>query len=233
VVTVAPATTMVGGLCARARAASQGHIRVGAVGVQRAAHQGSKGQHQARKGELVYASTDTSVVNVDDLKAIVVAVEYLVDTVNRVDIDAARVPMRFLGDGPKATNLTRTATLETNPAAIGVKIHVEYGAVALNAGGRIDGKNLLDHQKVPPATPPVKLPVPTIARPVADSVDLKTPRIAMLNSPEAARYTPVVVSAEKFSDGAPTEPLFKLILEEPARTVFALNKLTESQTSVA
>ncbi len=55
----------------------------------------------------------------------------------------------------------------------------------------------------------------------------------MLNSPEAARYTPVVVSAEKFKDGEPTEPLFKLTVDEPAKIVLALNKLTESQTRVA
>jgi hypothetical protein len=72
-----------------------------------------------------------------------------------------------------------------------------------------------------------------MARPDADSVDRNTPRIAILNSPEAARYTPVVVSDEKFKDGEPTEPLFKLMVEEPARMVLALYRFTESHTSVA
>jgi hypothetical protein len=81
--------------------------------------------------------------------------------------------------------------------------------------------------------PPVKFPVPTIAKPVADSVERNTPRIEMLNSPDAARYTPVLASEAKYKAGAPTVPLTKPIDDEPANTVFAFTKLVESQISVA
>ena len=73
------------------------------------------------------------------------------------------------------------------------------------------------------------MPVPTIASPVADSVERNTPNMEMLNSPEAARYTPVDVSDAKFNAGAPTVPSVKEILLAPARTVLAFSKLTESQ----
>ena len=42
-----------------------------------------------------------------------------------------------------------------------------------------------------------------------------------------------LASDEKFKDGAPTDPFCKLTVDEPARMVFALNKLIESQTNVA
>ena len=57
--------------------------------------------------------------------------------------------------------------------------------------------------------------------------------MAVLNSPEVARYTPVDVSDEKFKDGAPTLPSIKEMLLAPARTVFAFSRLTESHTKVA
>ena len=63
---------------------------------------------------------------------------------------------------------------------------------------------------MPPVTPSVKVPVPAIVKPVADSVDLKTPKMAVLNCPAVARYTPVFVSLPKFSDGVLTEPSAKL-----------------------
>jgi hypothetical protein len=141
--------------------------------------------------------------------------------------------MRILRDSPVATNLARTATLKSDPPTIGVEVHVKDRAVALNAGLRVNGKNLLGHQYVPPEMPPLKVPVPTTARPVADSVERNTPRIEVLNSPEAARYTPVLASDEKYKAGAPTVPLTKPIDEAPASTVLALTKLLESQISVA
>ena len=87
--------------------------------------------------------------------------------------------------------------------------------------------------KTPPETPPVKFPVPTIANPLADRVDLNTPRIAVLNSPEAARYTPVVGSDANVRDGLPTLPSNRLIVDAPASTVLALSRFCESQINVA
>ena len=44
---------------------------------------------------------------------------------------------------------------------------------------------------------------------------------------------PVEASAAKFIDGDPTDPLIKLIEVDPAKTVLALTKFTESQINVA
>jgi hypothetical protein len=70
-------------------------------------------------------------------------------------------------------------------------------------------------------------------KPVERRANRFTPRIEMSNCPAPERYTPVVGSEPKFKAGEPTEPLIKLMLEEPAKMVFALTRLTESQISVA
>ena len=94
--------------------------------------------------------------------------------------------MRIFDYGPITTNLARTASLETNPQTVGVAVGIENGSVPLDSGLSVQREDFFG-QNVPPSTPPLKVPVPTIAMPVAETVDLKTPRIAVLNSPEAAR----------------------------------------------
>jgi len=91
------------------------------------------------------ARANAVVVDVDDLKAVVVAVEDLVVAVYGVDVQATRVALSVTGDGAVATNLARTSTLKTHPKCVCVEVHIENRAIALDAGQRVDSKNLLDH----------------------------------------------------------------------------------------
>jgi len=78
-----------------------------------------------------------------------------------------------------SSHLSWTPALEPHPPAVGVEVHVEHGAVALDARLRVESKRLLGcHVQLPPDTPPENVPVPTIDKPVALKVDLKTPKIA-------------------------------------------------------
>ena len=80
--------------------------------------------------------------------------------------------------------------------------------------------------------PPVNVPVPGMESPVAVREKRLTPRMAMLNCPVPALYTPVLDSDAKYKAGADTVPLISPIEDDPARTVFAFTRLMESQINV-